>query len=157
MSDMGDLILEMMSIHSSLREPDNDMARLLDYTVGEWLQREDDEPFFEQFFLQDATGPYLDLHGRDFGVLRKCGESDDVYRERIVMESMSHLTSDYLRKVYGVELYYYLPDFDVDDNVLTSDNPYLVSSDGFMGVAPSAEVEEILDKKFILDGGVTWL
>ena len=133
----------------------DDMKTLLDYTVGEWLQRKFDEPFFEQFFIQEATGPYLDLHGRDYGVKRKIDESDKDYRQRIVYETLGRLTVDYLQNVYGIELYVNIPDFDEDDNTLTSDNLYF-ASDGFMGYADST-VQEILDKKFILDGGITWL
>ena len=157
MSDMGDLIREQLPSNPILQDKDSDISRLLNYTVGEWLQREDDEDFFKQFFIQEATGKYLDLHGKDYGVLRRLDESDDSYRERIILESMGHLTADYLVKLYGIELYYNITDFSVSDNTLTSDNPYLVGDDGFMGVAPSVAVKEILDKKFILNGGLRWL
>ena len=157
MSDMIDLITEMLGDNSALQDKSNPMHVLLDYTVGEWLQRQEDETFFEQFFLQDATGAYLDLHGKDYGVLRKIDESDDDYRERIILESLGHLTIPYLIKVYNVELYYNISDFDVSDNTLTSDNPYIVGSDGFMAVAPSLTVKNILNKKFILGEGLRWL
>lgn len=153
MSDFGELIIERLSKTTGLTI-DSDMGRLIDYTIGEWLQRENDEMFFEQFFLQEATGKYLDLHGKEFGVLRKIDESDEDYRKRIIYASLGYLTVNFLREVYGVELYSYVQDFDVDNNTLVSDNPYY---DGvLMGVA-SDEVKTVLNKKFVFGSGVIWL
>ena len=153
MSDFGELIIERLSKTTGLTI-DSDMGRLIDYTIGEWLQRENDEMFFEQFFLQEATGKYLDLHGKEFGVLRKIDESDEDYRKRIIYASLGFLTVNFLREVYGVELYSYVPNFDVDNNTLVSDNPYY---DGvLMGVA-SDEVKAVLNKKFVFGSGVIWL
>ena len=108
----------------------------------------------EQFFLQDATGKYLDLHGNDFGLPRKIDESDDDYRNRIIYESLGHLTTYFLKTVYNVELYVKVNDFD-KDTMLTSDNEY-ISDSGFMGVVDET-TQKILEKKFVLVSGVTWL
>lgn len=155
MSDFGEEIIERLGSNSNL-SVDSDFGKIIDRTIGEWLQRIDEEPFFEQFFLQSATGQYLDLHGRDYGVRRRLEESDEDYRERIIYEVLGHLTVPYLIDVYDVELYYYIPDFNVSDNTLTSDNPYIVDS-VFMGVAPSLTVKNILNKRFVLGGAIVWL
>lgn len=131
------------------------MGRLIDYTIGEWLTREDDKEFLEQFFLQEATCKYLDLHGRDYGVLRRVDESDEDYRQRIVYESLGHLTVEYLRKVYDLELYVNIDDFNPSENTLTSDNPYY-NKCGFMASA-DATIKNILEKKFVIGSGITWL
>ena len=75
MSDFGEEIIERLGSTSKLTM-DSDFGKIIDRTIGEWLQRIDEEPFFEQFFLQSATGQYLDLHGRDDGVLSRLDESD---------------------------------------------------------------------------------
>lgn len=153
MSDFGELIIERLSKTTGLTL-DSDMGRLIDYTIGEWLQRENDEMFFEQFFLQEATGKYLDLHGKEYGVLRRIDESDEDYRKRIVYSSLGFLTVNFLREVYDVELYSYVPNFDVDNNTLVSDNPCY---DGvLMGIA-SEDVQTVLNKKFVFGSGVIWL
>ena len=98
-------------------------------------------------FLEYAVGGYLDCHGRDYGVYRQNGETDDQYRERIVQEKLDHLTPEYLLELYGLNLYVYVNDFDVSDNTLTSDNPY-INNYGYMSVA-SDEIKSILNNKFI--------
>lgn len=154
MSDFGEVIIERLN-NQDLQDNSNPMHQIIDKGIGEWLQVFSDADFFEQFFFQEATGKYLDLHGKDFGVLRRIDESDDVYRARIIYETLSHVTVGFLRDVYNVELYSSVDGFNVADNDLASDNPYL-ATDGFMGIA-SNDVKSILAKKFVIGGGVTWL
>ena len=154
MSDFGEEIINRLGVNSSLKI-DSDMGRLIDYTIGEWLTRENDKEFLEQFFLQEATGKYLDLHGKTYGVLRRIDESDDSYRQRIIYESIGHLTVEFLREVYNLELYVNIPNFNVSNNTLTSDNPYY-NQDGFMASADTS-IKDILNKKFVLGASITWL
>ena len=112
----------------------------------------EDKDLDSQLFLNTATGAYLDLHGNDYGIRRKLDESDEDYRSRIIYESLGHLTVDFLLNVYGVELYSYVSGFNVNENTLVSDNPYMVS-DGFLAVTDEV-TKEILDKKFILDTNI---
>ena len=154
MSDFGEEIINRLGVNSSLKI-DSDMGRLIDYTIGEWLTRENDKEFLEQFFLQEATGKYLDLHGKTYGVLRRIDESDDSYRQRIIYESIGHLTVEFLREVYNLELYVNIPNFNVSNNTLTSDNPYY-NQDGFMASADTS-IKDILNKKFVLGARITWL
>ena len=153
-SDFGESIVARLP-NRNLQNTKNPMNRVIYYTIGEWLQRKNDALFFEQFFLQEATGKYLYLHGQDYGIYRKVNESDEDYRKRIIYESIGHLTVEFLKTVYNVDLYSNIPDFNVEDNVLTSDNPYYTDN-GFMGVADET-ARSILNKKFIINEGVDWI
>ena len=153
MSVSMDMIVEMLPLSSKLQRADNPLRIVLDRTVGEWLDNFS-QPY-EQLFLMSATGGWLDAHGRDYGVPRRLDEDDDSYRQRIVYEKLDHLTPSLLADVYNVRLFSYRNDFDVTDNTLVSDNPY-IDNGGYLGLADQ-DTMDILDKKFILDSGVTWI
>ena len=155
MSDFLDALVDLLPEHNSLKKPDNPLRRVLDLSVGEWFDNHSIQALYDNLFLMSAVGGYLDCHGRDYGVYRQLNESDDSYRERIVQEKLDHLTPEYLLELYGLTLYVYVASFDVSDNDLTSDNPY-INRYGYMSEA-SNEIKSILNNKFILDGGVTWL
>jgi len=155
MSDFLDALVDLLPEHNSLKKSQNQLRRVLDLSVGEWFDRHSIQDLYDNLFLMNSTGGYLDCHGRDYGVYRQLNESDDAYRERIVQEKLDHLTPKYLLELYGLNLYVYVNDFDVEDNTLTSDNPY-INNVGYMSEA-SNEIKSILNGKFILDGEVTWL
>lgn len=153
MSDFVDMLVEMLPMHSELQKEDNPFRKVLDRTVGAYM--DDFEIPYEQIFLTSATGGWLDAHGRDYGIPRKIDESDDNYRQRIIYEKLDHLTPQLLKDMYNVQLFTYRDDFDVTENTLVSDNPY-INNGGFLGLVDS-DTADILDKKFILDLGVTWI
>ena len=155
MSFFGDGILARLPADCGLRQNGNAMGKLIDNGVGGWLDAFDEQDFFNEAFLTDASEGYLDLWGGQYGVRRRTGESDDDYRQRIILESLGHLTVNYLLEVYDLELYTYVPSFSVEDNTLTSDNPY-INSNGFMTVA-SDEIKAVLEKKFVIGGELEWL
>ena len=155
MSVNGEQILSMIPATSELSRPDNPAYKIINNTIGAWFDNFENKDLDSQFFINTATGKYLDLHGEDYGIRRRLNESDEDYRQRIIYESMGHLTVDFLIKIYNVRLYSYVEDFNVQNNDLTSDNPY-ISSEGFLGVTDET-TREILDKKFILDNSITWL
>lgn len=150
----GEEIIARLPPYSPLHREDNPGRKVIINTVGEWLDRFEEREWMEQFFLQEATGKYLDLHGNDFGLPRKINESDDDYRNRIIYESLGHLTTYFLKSVYNVGLYVKVNDFD-SDTMLTSDNEY-ISHNGFVGVTDES-TKQILNKKFVLGSDVTWL
>ena len=154
MSLYGEEIIDRLSAGTGLRDADNPMRKLIDDGVGGWLDRFDDDGLAENVFLESAAGKWLDVHGRQFNVVRKPGELDDDYRSRIVYESLGHLTVPYLKDVYGVELYTG-ETFDVSRNVLVSDNAF-VDGNYLMGLA-SEEVQMVLNRKFLLDNIVFWV
>lgn len=153
LSLFGEEIINRLDNHY-LKDENNPMNRILNYTVGDWLENEFNDDFFEQFFLNEATGEYLDLHGLDFGVKRRIDESDIDYRKRIIYESLGHLTFNYFHEVHNVDLYSFVDDFNVTENTLVSDNPYY-NLNGFLGFADE-ETKQNLNKRFIIEG-ITWL
>ena len=156
----GEAIINRLPLQSKIRDPSNPMNKIINNTIGEWLDRYDVQGWLHQFFIQDATGSYLDLHGRQYGLKRKPNEDDDSFKQRIIYEMLGHLTTDYLTDVYGVELYTNPADTTfVEGTTLVSDNPYLNSNesvDGFIGKTDST-TEGILNRKFVLDEAITWL
>jgi hypothetical protein len=154
MSDFVDALVDLLPEHNSLKSKRNPLRQVLDKSVGEWFDNHSVQTFYDNLFLNSATGGWLDLHGRDYGVYRRIGESDEDYRRRIVFEKSDYLTTELLLTVYGVGLFSYREDFNLINNTLVSDNVYL--SDRFIGVSDNDTIS-ILDKKYILDTGVTWV
>lgn len=149
MSDFGDAIISRVG-NTELDKTDNPMHRILQGTIGEWLQKFNDFDYFEQFFLQEATGKYLDLHGKNFNVIRKIDESDDDYRERIIYSSLGRLTIPALEGMFNVKVYKAKTGYDLSENSLVSDNPCLNSD--LILLDCSSDVEASLTKRFILEG-----
>lgn len=154
MSLSGEAFLDLLSENSSLKKENNPVRKVIMNTVGEWLDNHSVDDLFDNMFINTATGKYLDLFGKDYDVPRKLGESDDDYRERIVFEKLEYLTAKNLMDIYGLKLYAFVEDFNLSDNVLTSDNPYLTGS--YMSYA-SDDLKKILNDKFVLDSGIKWL
>lgn len=154
MSENGEEIINRLPSTSGLHI-NLDARRVIENTIGAWFDNIENQDWFSQFFLDSATGAWLDLHGQTYGIKRKIDESDEDYRKRIIYETLGHLTVNFLLDVYNVELYSYVADFD-SDNTLVSDNPYF-NVNGFYGVAPDTVTKNILNKKFVLRNGVTWL
>lgn len=155
MSENGELIIDRLPLNCELHNTNNPINKLIQNSIGAWLDDFEDKEYANQFFLTDATGEYLDLHGADLGIKRKLDESDDEYRERIIYESLGHITVDLLLNVYGVQLFTFIDDFSVDANYLISDNHYITSY-GFLAVTDKT-TRDILNKKLILDNKVQWL
>ena len=152
MSDFIEMLVELLPMHSVLQNTDNDLRKVLDRTVGEYMDSVDH--IYDELFLQTATGGWLDAHGKDYGVLRKTDETDDSYRERIIQEKNDRLTPLYLSELYGVTLYAYVSGFNPANNTLTSDNPY--ASNEYMSVA-DLEIQKVLNSKFAIDSEVHWI
>ena len=144
MSFYGTGIIERLPVNSQLQNPNNAMHIVIQNTIGELL--DNFEIDYDQFFLQDATGKYLDLHGKQYGIGRKNNESDEEYRNRIILGAYEYATVKVLTEIYGVKFYANVDNFENNTNLLCSDNPYLTSE--LMGFI-SEEVYNILDEKFI--------
>ena len=86
------------------------------------------------------------MHGKQYGIGRKINESDEEYRNRIILGAYEYATAKVLTEIYGVEFYANVDNFENNTNLLCSDNPYLTSE--LMGFV-SEEVYNILDEKFI--------
>lgn len=155
MSDFGEEIINRLSENSPIRNPNHPMYKIIDRCIGEWLQEFDDKEFFNQFFLQEATGKYLDLQGKTYNVKRRIDEDDESYRKRIIHMTLSHLTVDFLRDVYDIQVYSSIVNFNTQNNDLTSDNPYL-SANKYMGIADE-DTQRILNNKFVIGSDFRWL
>ena len=154
MSEYGEEILERLSENSSLKSANNPARKVIMNTLGEWLDNYDDN--FENLFLNESVGEYIDCHGREYGVYRKLNESDEDYKKRIIYQILGHLTADYLINIYNVNLYVDIPNYNPNNNELTSDNHYINDENGFMALADEV-TRSILNKKFVLGSGIRWL
>ena len=153
MSDFVPMLVDMLPRHSSLQSVDNPLRVVLDRSLGEFMDTVDSEVVFDGLFLQSASGGWLDAHGRDYGVARRLGESDEDYRSRIVFEKLEYLTVRNLQEIYGVELFVLADTFNPSLNMLTSDNTYISSE--YIGVADN-DTQAIINGKFIIGDGVIW-
>lgn len=153
MSEFGDALFDLLPIHSALQNPNNPGHKVIDRTIGEWFDHHSVSELQDNLFLDTATGAYLDLFGRDYNIIRQLDESDEDYRVRIIQEKNDRLTPAYLKALYGLDLYQYVPAFDIEENVLTSDNPY--GADHFIAIMDE-DIKKILDTKFILDNYIFW-
>lgn len=151
----GEGIINRLHENCSLRDTSNPVRPIIINTIGEWLDNHPPEELMEGVYLQSATGKYLDLFGKDLGVARKLDESDEHYRSRLIYNSLGYLTVNYLDTVYDLQVYSLVDDFNIHDNVLTSDNPY-INLGGYM-VSADEDTRLILSRKFITGTGVSWL
>lgn len=156
MSTYGEGIISRLPLNCELQKKDNPGRKVIDTTVGEWLDHHDITELFEGVFLQSANGQYLDLHGKELGCFRQLDESDDDYRLRLSYTSLGHLTLNYLVDVFKLKVYINIPEFDVEDNTLTSDNPYIHATDGVM-IETTEAIQTILKNKFVFGSEIVWL
>ena len=154
-SDYGEGIINRLHPNSPLRQESNPARTLIMNTIGAWLDNYDVISLYENSFLETATGRWLDLYGRDLDVPRKLDESDEDYRTRLIYESIGNLNVDYLLNVFGLTLYSFREDFNIENNTLVSDNPFL-NTGGYISVADD-DVISIIDRKLLLDGSISWV
>lgn len=154
MSDFGEALFDLLPVNSRLQNKRNQGRKVIDNTVGEWFDHHDILDFYDNLFLDTCNGAYLDLFGKDYGVTRQLDESDEDYRVRIIQEKNDRLTPAYLESLYGLALYVYIDGFNVVNNTLTSDNPFI--SNEFMSAADDTVIS-ILNNKFMLGNGIHWL
>ena len=151
----GEGIINRLHENCSLRDTSNPVRPIIINTIGEWLDNHPPEELMEGVYLQSATGKYLDLFGKDLGVARRFNESDEHYRSRLVYESLGYLTVNYLNSVFDLNIYSYVPEFNVETNVLTSDNPYINLGGFMLNAGDDAKIS--LSKKFITGTNINWV
>lgn len=154
MSDYGDGIIERLNENSGLKNKDNPFHKLINEGVGGWLDNFEDNNLSEQIFLETASGIWLDLQGKEYNIVRKINESDDDYRERIVHESLGHLTIPFLVNVFNLILYCYIENFNVENNTLTSDNVFACHK--YVSFVDE-DLQNILKRKYVIGTGLTYL
>ena len=144
-------IIEQLN-NPELENPDNQFRKILDGTLGEYLENYDNHIY--DLFLPRATGGYLDRHGEMYKLYRREDESDASFRQRILLEEfIVQSTSDFL--LLDVMLWVYFDDI-LDKNVLSSRNPYLKNEHdtGFIFLATGSDSEYIQGKFFV--GDILW-
>ena len=154
MTDFGDGIIERLHQGSGLQKTNNPLHKLINYGLGGWLDNFDENSLAENIFIQSATGKWLDVHGKQFNIKRRPNESDDDYRQRIVYETLGHITVPFLISVYNIVLYCLIEDFDADDNTLTSDNVYACNR--YMAFVDE-DTQTILEKKYVIGSGLNYI
>ena len=131
MGVFGEGIIERLHPLSPLRDEKSDGYAFVVNTFGAWLDWFDENIDYSQLFVQFATGKMLDLHGKERGVVRNEGESDDEYRSRMLFEkgmhnSISELKTsgimfwDYIYNIGGGSKLLYLKLYDKDTNPIAN-------------------------------------
>lgn len=144
-------ILERIN-NPNLQNPNNQGRIILDGCLGEYLEHYDNHLL--DMFLVKADGSYLDTHGKDFGIFRRENESDESFRNRILLEkSMLDSTVDFSK--LDVDLFVYFNSV-LDKNQLTSRNEYLKGEhdSNYVFIASGSD-REYLTNKF-LTGDILW-
>ena len=134
--------------NEALHDENNDFVRVLDGTVGEYLENRRNH--FLDVFLTMAEGDFLDIHGKMYGIFRKEDESDDDYRNRIILNrSILQRTTDFSKLEIGFWVY---KDGVTNKDTLTSRNPYLKEKhdDDYVFIVSGEDVS-YLQKKFLLN------
>lgn len=154
MSLFGSAILERLAVDSPASNPDNPFYKVFDGSVGEWLDSFDVTGFHESLFLEEASGKWLDLHGKLFNVKRRVDEADEEYRARIVKHTKGELTPQLLSVDFGLTVLVYVPDYNPNGLTLTSDNRFINDS-GFI-VVSDRETMRLVEESFVLNDVIEW-
>ena len=152
MSDFIDMLVDMLPVHSELQKSDNQLRVVLDKTVGAYMDEHTGSELFDELFLTSASGGWLDAHGRDYGVPRRLGESDDDYRTRLMIGPLEEFTINTVYELYDLQLMTKPTSSDNLNLTLLSDNHFLNNK---YYVDCSDEVWDEIDKKF-LTTNVLW-
>jgi len=112
---------ERLNPLSNLSNSESDGYKLIKNTIGWFLDEKNDAELINQIFISTATGEYLDLIGNTYGVTRKTDETDEDYRNRILLIVNFVFSPNYLHKL-GVEIFCYVEEI---ENQITSSNPLL--------------------------------
>lgn len=134
--------------NEALQNDDNDFIKIYDGCINEYLENRNNK--FINIFLNTAQGDYLDIHGKMYGIFRKKDESDEEYRNRIILnKSILQRTTDFSKLDIGFWVY---KEGVTDKDTLTSRNPYLKKEhdDNYIFICSGADIQ-YLQKKFLLN------
>lgn len=134
--------------NEALQDDENPFIKIYDGCINEYLQNRNNH--FLDVFLTMAEGDFLDIHGKMYGIFRKEDESDDDYRNRIILSrSILQRTTDFSKLEIGFWVY---KAGVTDKDTLTSRNPYLKEKhdDDYVFIVSGADIS-FLQKKFLLN------
>lgn len=140
-------VTDLLPVNSNIRgTPFEDFVN---NTIGYFLEKleAEIEDINDGLFIESANGKYLDLHGKDYNLPRKSGESDEDYRKRLLIEPLDKFNLNTLYEVYNIQLLSYTPD--KNDLTLLSDN-HLLSNEYYIDV--DEELWQVISNKFITGG-----
>ena len=96
-------------------------------------------------FVQESVGKFLDLHGVDYNLKRLPNESDEDYRNRLLLDSLDRFTFEWLYELFDLQLLTYNDDY--EDNMLLSDSHYL-NNQYFIDCTD--EIWNVINRKFVV-------
>ena len=147
-------ILERINLTDAISD---DGFKVLDGTLGEWLEHH--QPLFLNYFVSTANSKFLELIGKEYNVFRLENESDDDFKERILLEMNIVGNVDDLNKV-GVRLWIYDENVLAGGEYLTSSNPSLKTDVAgepvFLGHAENSIAEDYVDNKYVFNEEIIW-
>ncbi len=119
-------ITDYLPALNTLNSTDTPLKGLLNDTIGAFFDNFNAsiDEFNYNLFIQNSTGFYLDLYGRDYNVPRLVDESDEHYRKRLITISSKHFTLNTLYDEYDLQLLTYNSSYN-KDTMLVSDNHFL--------------------------------
>lgn len=146
-----------------LKQTINEGRKVLDGTIGEYLEQYDTD-MFSYIFLNRATGKYLDIIGEEYGLIRKEDETDNAFRNRINIEKTFLESTNDFKKI-DVQLFTYNQYFINELNNTSSKSWHMVSENTlirnndrdymFIGVTDE-ETKEYVKNKFIVED-ILWV
>lgn len=144
------MITDLLASSSKVTNESNPFHQFLNNTIGYFFELIDDEidNINTAMFIQEATGKMLDLHGIDYGVKRLPNESDEDFRNRLILDSLDRFTLEWLYTLFDLQLLTYNEDYN-QDTMLLSDNHYLNNK---YYISCSDDVWNTILKKFIVEG-----
>lgn len=137
-------ITDLLPANSNIRG--TPYEELINNTIGYFLELLEVEidNIQDGFFIQSATGKYLDALGKDLNIARGENEDDEHYKNRLLIEPTDKFCEKLLYDVYGLQLLSY--NSGKNDYMLLSDNT-LLANKYFVDVTD--EIWAIIVKKFI--------
>lgn len=119
-------ITDYLPLLNNLNNEGNILTSFINDTIGMFLEKYEDTigDFNYEIFIQNATGIYLDLYGKDYNVPRLVDETDEHYRKRLITIQSKRFTANTIYNEYDLQLLTYT-DPTVTGNTLLSDNHFL--------------------------------
>lgn len=119
-------ITDFLPSKNALNSTDTPLKGLLNDTLGYFFELFENttEDINDNLFIQNCTGGYLDLFGKDYNIPRLVDESDEHYRNRLITINSKHFTVNTLYNEFDLQLLTY-KDGVVTGNTLLSDNHYV--------------------------------
>lgn len=120
------IITDFLPANSTLNTEGNPFKPLINGTIGYFFELFENtiEEINDNLFIQNATGKYLDLFGKDYNADRLVNESDDHYLKRLLTIISKHFTINTLYYEYDMQLLTYTEN-EVSGNTLLSDNHFV--------------------------------